>query len=684
VRRIALFVVVVAVATVPRLSNVEGTFRDSGVVLGGEDSYYHMRRIELALDNGGVIPPVDRYVNYPEGALLDWPPGFDLTLAGITAIVRSVWPAPSPAAVCSVAIAVIGALTAGLTALLARARGVNGWAAGLLVAGMAAHIDYTQIGRVDHHVLEPLMVLVPLAAVPLTDDRLRWSVAGAVAALSAAFWPGSIVLVPALVATLLVAAGIWRTIAWDTAVRAVGVGFATSLVLSLSSRWTWEHRAVYYALSWFQPIVWGAAWGLVLACARLRREVAAVAIAVAALVAIAASHDTLGRALGYLMTTEAQISTVHESESLWHRGALFATRWLSPLLWAAPYAVLAVLRGSFVRRDAYSFALGAFAATTGFLAIDQVRFGALFMVPFALAVATLAGSVVSTAVVAIAALFSAWQFLTFQPYGLPQPEEAADVFAWLRDVAPPTRGFRDGIDAPEYAVLSGWGWGHWVTYLGHKANIANPLGQTEENLRGVRRAAEILLATDPREALARADTLGVRYVLATTPEREIDGLVLQLGMDPATVIDWSRSPPALQDGYLRSFDYALYGEDALVPVLADRVRLVFEGSATRPFVRGSEPYAKVFEIVRGVELVVQSDTSCTLRQEIVGAARPLVRNAEAEPDATGAVRFRVPYATSGSIRGSAAVVTCGATSILFQPAEADVLEGQTLRGTARE
>ena len=683
-RRIVLVVGITLMALVPRLSNVAGTFRDSGVVLGGEDSYYHMRRIELALGNGGVIPAVDPYVNYPEGALLDWPPGFDLTLAGITTLVRSVWPTPSPAAVCSVAIAIIGALTAGLSSLLARARGANGWAAGLLVAGMAAHIDYTQVGRVDHHVLEPLMVLVPLAAVPSTDDGRRWSLAAAVVALAAAFWPGSVVLVPAIVATLLVAAGIWRTIAWGTAVRAVGVGFATSLVLSLSSRWTWEHRAVYYALSWFQPIAWGAALGLVLACARLRREVAAMAIGLSALVAVATSHDTLGRALAYLMTTEAQISTVHESESLWHRGALFATTWLSPLLWVAPFAVLAVLRASFVRRDAYSFALAAVAATTGFLAVDQVRFGALFTVPFALSVATLSASVWWSAAVALAALVSAWPFLTFRPYGLPQPDEAADVFAWLRDVAPPTRGFDNAIEAPEYAVLAGWGWGHWVTYLGHKANIANPLGQTEENLRGVRRAAEILLATDPHQALARAETLGVRYVLATSPEREMDGLALQLGMDPATVIDWSRSPPALEDGYLRSFDYALYGEDALVPVLDEHVRLVFEGSARRPFVHGSEPYAKVFEIVRGAELVVESDTSCTFRQEIVGASRPLVRSADAQPDATGAVRFRVPYATSNPIRGGVAVVTCGATSISFEPVEADVLEGRILRGNARE
>jgi hypothetical protein len=119
-------------------------------------------------------------------------------------------------------------------------------------------------------------------------------------------------------------------------------------------------------------------------------------------------------------------------------------------------------------------------------------------------------------------------------------------------------------------------------------------------------------------------------------------------------------------------------------MLDERVRLVFEGSATRPFVRGSEPYAKVFEIVRGAELIVASDTACTLRQEIVGGRRPLVRHADAEPDAMGAVRFRVPYATTGAIRGGVAIVTCGATSIPFEPAETDVLEGRVLRETARE
>jgi dolichyl-diphosphooligosaccharide--protein glycosyltransferase len=666
------------------MSNVAGTFRDTGIVLGGEDSYYHMRRIELALGNGGVIPAVDPYVNYPEGALLDWPPGFDLALAAITALVRSVWSGASPAAICSVAIALLGALTAGLAGHLAQRRGGNGWAAGLLVAGTAAHIDYTQVGRVDHHVIESLLVLVPLAAVPSSDDRVRWSAVTALLALGAAFWPGSVVLVPAVVATLVVAAGAWRAIAWATATRAVGVGFVVSLVLSLSSRWTLDGRAVYYALSWFQPIVWGAAWAFVLAFAHLRREVAAASVVLTAAVAAAASHDTLRGAFAYLTTTEAQISTVHESESLVLRGAVFATTWLSPLLWIAPLVVIALLRASFQRRDAYALALGTLAATTGLLAVGQVRFGSLFTVPMALAVATFASSLPSTAVVGLCALVSARPFLTFRPYGLPQPEEARDVFAWLRDVAPPTRGFADAIDTPEYAVLAGWGWGHWVTYLGQKANIANPLGQTQENLRGVRRAAEILLATDPNEALERAHSLGVRYVLATSPEREIDGLALQVGIDPATVIDWSRSPPALEDGYLRSFGYALYGEDALVPVLAERVRLVFEGSATRPFVRGSEPYVKVFEIVRGAEIVVESDGPCTLEQEILGASRPLVRRASGDRDAAGAVRFRVPYATTGAIRGGAAIVTCAGRSVAFEPSEVDVLEGRILRESELE
>jgi dolichyl-diphosphooligosaccharide--protein glycosyltransferase len=677
-RRIVVLVGIALAALVPRMSNVAGTFRDSGIVLGGEDSYYHMRRIELALATGGVIPPVDRYVNYPEGALLDWPPGFDLALAAVAALVRLAWPHTSPAAVCAVAIAAIGASTAALAALLAGRRGGSALAAGVLIAGMAAHVDYTQIGRVDHHAIESLLVLAPLALVPAGDDRLRWCAVTAATALGAAFWPGSVVLVPPIVGSLAVAAGVWRTIAWTTVVRAVGVGLIVSVLLSLSSRWTLEQRAVYYALSWFQPLVWGVALALALACARLRRELAAAAVGVVAVVAAVASHDTLGRAVAYVLTTEAQISTVHESESLVRRGATFATTWLSPLLWLSPLAVLAVLREAFRIRDPYRLALGALAVVTGVLAVSQVRFGALFAVPLALAVASVAASRASRAVVLASALVSAWPFLVWRPFGLSQPEEAADVFAWLRDVAPPTRGFEDGIAQPEYAVLSGWGWGHWITYLGRKASIASPLGQTEENLRGVRRAAEILLGTDPRDALERAEALGVRYVLLTTPEREIDGLALQLGLDPATVIDWSASPAALGDRYLRSFAYALYGADALSPVLDERVRLVFEGRASRPFVRGSQPYARVFEIVRGAQIAVRSDTPCVLDQRIVGAARPLARHAEAAPDATGTVRFRVPYATAGRIRGETVVVSCGGTERSFQASEAQVLEGRML------
>ena len=55
-RPIVLVLTITLLALVPRMSNVVGTFRDSDVVLGGEDSYYHMRRIELAIGNRGVLP----------------------------------------------------------------------------------------------------------------------------------------------------------------------------------------------------------------------------------------------------------------------------------------------------------------------------------------------------------------------------------------------------------------------------------------------------------------------------------------------------------------------------------------------------------------------------------------------------------------------------------------------------
>ena len=62
----------------PPWSNV---FGGSGTVLLDTDAYYHLRRIQFAVHHFPAVPAFDPYVNFPEGARIIWPPGFDLLLA---------------------------------------------------------------------------------------------------------------------------------------------------------------------------------------------------------------------------------------------------------------------------------------------------------------------------------------------------------------------------------------------------------------------------------------------------------------------------------------------------------------------------------------------------------------------------------------------------------------------------
>ena len=79
---------VLALAGYTRLANLEGTFAQGKVFFGGLDSYYHVRRITLAVEHYPAVPTSDAYVNYPDGARLDWPVGFDLAAASLVKLAQ--------------------------------------------------------------------------------------------------------------------------------------------------------------------------------------------------------------------------------------------------------------------------------------------------------------------------------------------------------------------------------------------------------------------------------------------------------------------------------------------------------------------------------------------------------------------------------------------------------------------
>ena len=109
-----------ALALVVRLLPWPTVIENGRVVFFGMDAWYHMRRVQLVLANGGWAPGFDPYVNFPHGAWPIWPPLFDSLVAW------TLWPVYVSADWFSVEVAaalvppVLGALCVVLSWALAR------------------------------------------------------------------------------------------------------------------------------------------------------------------------------------------------------------------------------------------------------------------------------------------------------------------------------------------------------------------------------------------------------------------------------------------------------------------------------------------------------------------------------------------------------------------------------------
>lgn len=709
------------VALVPRLCNVRGTYRSGEVFFGGFDPWYHMRRIDQVLATG-ALPAHDAYLNFPTGAPVDWPPGFDLLMAALVRLLSPLLPASvTPGAICAAAVPVIGALTAVATFALAVHLGGRraGIAAGLIVAAAAANIDYSTVGRVDHNALEPLLLVAVLASAAWAwgapDRALRQIVLGATLAVVPGFWPGAIVF------SLPIAAAGAYAVVGGAGLRPLAIAFGTAAVLgaalALTTPWGRDGRAVYYALSWFQPATFVVCALGIAAAAWLTPWLRAGppgrwwggAVAAGAVVAIGLAGTPAGPALGrgfdYLLGFEAQISVVAESRSPLRSGVPFFLRWCTPLVLLAPPALVWSLRREGLRglpaRVAVAFAL----AEVGLLGLLQVRFVPIAVVPLAVVTGValdaalgrlhrrpdragrMGGGALAGAVLA-SLLWSMAPFLSWTPDVSPHVIRSMDSLLWLRNVAPPTAGFDEGTPQPEYGVLSSWTLGHHVTYVGRKPNVANPLGQTEPNLAGLRRAAAIQLADDPAEATSRVDASGIRFLLLTPLHDDLESLCRN---DGRASTDYLRAPPGggrqLTPAYFRTFHSRLYLDDG-GPVSIEGApveplegyRLVHESTARAAFLGRPVPHAKIFERVRGAVLQGRctpgSEVRVSLRVETPGREFPWHRTTIAGPD--GAFAVRVPYATDGAGTVAAAgpwTVECdGAESAVGVP-EAAVIEG---------
>jgi dolichyl-diphosphooligosaccharide--protein glycosyltransferase len=412
-----LFALAAAVRTIqwPTVLPVEGLYPPE------PDAYYHLRRIWYSVVNFPDLLTFDPYLNFPHGANVIWTPPFDWLLALGTRLTVGASEIRAMERLVAWAPVVLGGMTVVTVYGLGR-RFVSqraGLLAGILLAFLPAHFNYSRLGFVDHHaavawwstlLLWSAMAFVsrgPEHGAEASPGRRQTLALGLALGGSPLLWPGALLHV-GLVETGLVFRGLGLVGARAAGAFCLRLALAHALACVIVAPFgLFRDSATWGAftplvLSNFQPLWFAAAaaWFLCLGllsrtrlgATRLRRAVLAVALGglglAAALVAVPELLDRVLQASGWFQKDEHFQLFVAELRPLFVGPKGFdptlARRGFSDLVLCLP--VLFGIVAWRQRRPELRLFLWWTAALFG-IAASQQRFSNSFSVAFALLVA---------------------------------------------------------------------------------------------------------------------------------------------------------------------------------------------------------------------------------------------------------------------------------------------------------
>ncbi|HEV8376224.1 MAG TPA: hypothetical protein VGR38_08375 [Candidatus Polarisedimenticolia bacterium] len=736
--------IIYVVALALRLRNIRGVLLGDRVLFGYDDPYYHLRRILLTLRHFPSVPAFDSYTNFPDGAVITWPPGFDLLVSLVCWIAGLGHPSDHRVeVVAALFVPFLGAATAVVVLLLGeeifgRARW-EAFAAAALFAFLPAQQAISTVGRLDHHVVEMSAfgtALVFLLRGLRDDPGSRYSFWGGVAlALGTFCWTGSILFAGFLTLFALGQMVLDRvhgrseSSAGRSALRILFWGALLLAPLVFLSPGDGKRSFTYLLLSWYQPALLAAAAFLVpalseviFAAGRRRAVLRASSGAVATTLLVLAAGWILRRGTGgfqFLTRRDRVISLLVESNPVWELPQGQLVHYFSPLLYAAPFLAVLLVRHVFRDRfhDVRLNALLALFLFTALLGASQARFLNYFAVPFCLALLwalrhgmealvrkvrqrTIRWSVSFACIFAF--LLPLAPLLRASAHSLPGNMDLALVriypsLEWMRDKTPVTSYLMEPDQKPEYGVLADFTFGHWITVIGRRPNFCNPFSLAPWHEKPIFESARIFLSEDEPAALEALDRNRLRYVLLYNNENALPDYAFLLEQPPEEYLrkDSPGGPALPTPRFFRTLGVRLALTDGTEHVAAGETvpalegfRLVHESPETHlrrvPGLEGNfqASYVKIFERVKGAVLVgkIAAGAEIQLRTDVTtNTSRVFQYRARSIAGTDGSFRFSVPYATEVSGEVSATPVLLEAPGCKAEVAlgEAEVVSGAT-------
>ena len=583
-----------AVWVEPATEFVEAGYVEAGALTSPEpDGLYHLRRVERALEEGEVAG-TDARLNYPEGAMIPWPPYADRASLAVVRLFAPEDPVERRAFLersLSWLPFWFGVISCVMLTLAAGAlfRSQLGAAVtGLSYALCYGAVHYQVPGIADHHAWVSLLNFAALLICTFAwkTERLadpkhsahQGGAAGVLMGLSLGSWVASLLWLLAL----QVAMGLLWMRAGDkgglkdcaAGLRAFGLSFhAAAWVLLLpavlDSPWKEDFPWMVVNLSWFHLVELGL--GLLVFVPRRNGSFPALVVPgaiVAVFVALLALNLGPGAGIreGFAWVSRADefMSGIAESSRL-TEGYVY---WTGIGVVLLPFIAFAWKRRSLSGTQPEYAGLALVLMLSWAQAITQIRFVEAMMGPAALAYGWLAVTAVRRLQSWLPRRAAAWrERSTKQRYAItmllglglagipmipawlllvfvsPGPDKSAEarrhLLEWIGDRAPELPAAE-----AEGSVLAPWDWGHEVEWRARMASVATNFG-SYVGVEGYRAPARFFLSTDPAEAERILQHHQVRYVVRSSR--------MILSMDQ---LQRSYGEDLPEGGFVRKFDDA--------------------------------------------------------------------------------------------------------------------------------
>jgi dolichyl-diphosphooligosaccharide--protein glycosyltransferase len=199
---VLLFLLAVAVRALPWAR----VFSGDRVYFYVNDAYYHARRILWSAEHFPAALNFDPFVNHPHGGEPIWPPLFDGSMALLVRLLVPAGDADAAYGFLAWLPPLLGGASVVLVWAIARRHVGRGaaWIAGLSLALLPAHYNYSKLGYLDHHTAVSLLgtallgIGMGLAALWTAEDSApgrelrRAALMGGTLAACFLVWPGSL------------------------------------------------------------------------------------------------------------------------------------------------------------------------------------------------------------------------------------------------------------------------------------------------------------------------------------------------------------------------------------------------------------------------------------------------------------------------------------------------------------